>query len=140
MANNLKLSEELKKELIKAQSAEQVTEIVKADGQEISTEDAEQLWQEIAKHNQDAELSADELEVVSGGADRDWLTDGCAATVEVDHGFCGSNDYCNWWDVTYDHEPIAICKRCGGIGYETGTWYYTKCKCSKCGFEVGGVW
>ena len=99
MANNLKLSEELKKELIKAHSAEQVAEIVKADGQEISTEDAEQLWQEIANHNQDAELSADELEVVSGGADRDWLTDGCAATVESG-SHCGSNDKCLIWDVT----------------------------------------
>ena len=25
------------------------------------------------------DLSTDELEAVSGGADRDWLTDGCAA-------------------------------------------------------------
>ena len=130
MANNLKLSEELKKELIKAHSAEQVAEIVKADGQEISTEDAEQLWQEIAKHNQDAELSADELEVVSGGADRDWSTDGCAATVEGGHGFCGSNDYCLWFDVTYDHQPTPYhCSKCGGIMYEYGK----KRKCINCG-------
>ena len=130
MANNLKLSEELKKELIKAQSAEQVTEIIKAGGQEISAEDAEHLYQEIVHHNQDAELSADELEAVAGGFDRDWLTDGCAATVEAGHGFCGSNDYCLWFDVTYEHQPTPYhCSKCGGIMYEYGK----KRNCINCG-------
>ena len=134
MSDNLKLSDELKMELIKAESVEQVAEIVKADGQEITAEDAEHLWQEIAQHNKDGTLSVDELEAVSGGADRDWLINGCAATVEAGSS-CSSNDKCVWWDVTYEHAPSDTCS-CGGIIYNSTS--RTKV-CIKCGWTSTGV-
>ena len=68
---------------------------------------AGQIWNEISSHRKDKELSLDELEAVSGGADRDWLTSGCAATVEPG-SWCDSNDMCHVWDVTYDHIPTVI--------------------------------
>ena len=131
MSDNLKLSDELKMKLIKAESVEQVAEIVKADGQEITAEDAEHLWQEIAQHNKDGTLSVDELEAVSGGADRDWLINGCAATVEAGSS-CSSNDKCVWWDVTYEHAPSSnTCPSCGGKMYLSGGSTET---CVTCGY------
>ena len=59
------------------------------------------------------ELSPDEMEAASGGEERDWLTDGCAATVEPG-SWCGSNDKCHRWDVIYEHMPTSrSCRRCG---------------------------
>ena len=89
-------------------------------------------------------LSADELEAVSGGADRDWLTDGCAATVEPG-SWCGTNDKCVKIYVTYDHAPEKDkCPECGAFMYIYHTHlvyaggnakafnYY---RCPKCGYE-----
>lgn len=83
-------------------------------------------------------LSLDELEAVSGGADRDWPKDGCAATVEYD-SWCGSNDYCNRWDVTYRHAPTKlVCPLCGNSLYLEKTEHdsrdndeinYYRCRC-----------
>ena len=78
----------------------------------------------------------------SSAADRDWLTDGCAATVEP-KSWCDSNDSCIWWDVTYDHEPAnVICPKCGAFMYvnwvdydpnpSNDTYHY---KCKNCGTE-----
>ena len=82
------------------------------------------------------------MESVSGGADRDWLTDGCAATVEP-NSWCGSDDACWIWDVTYDHEPANInCPNCKSFMYVNWVDYSTNpsddvfhYKCKNCGFE-----
>ena len=56
------ITNELKTKLLAAESAEEVTELIKADGQEITAEDAAHLWEEIeCKRNSDGkELSPDE--------------------------------------------------------------------------------
>ena len=89
--------------------------------------DAERVFQEIESHrsSKSEKLDLDELDAVSGGADRDWQKDGCAATCEP-KSWCGSNDFCYCWDVTYDNfwatcpdghdhmfELGNICVRCG---------------------------
>lgn len=119
----------IEKKLIKARNPEQVTEILKEEGLEIEPEQAEQIYQE-AVHHQEGELSLEELEAVTGGSDRDWLRDGCAATVGVG-SWCWSDDACYIWDVTYDHIPSAYCD-CGGIMYSIGVEY---CRCVVCGKE-----
>ena len=43
----LNLSEELKTKLLSAKSAEEVAEIIKADGQEITAEESDLLWKEM---------------------------------------------------------------------------------------------
>lgn len=135
------MTNELKSKLLAAQSAEEVAALVKADGQEITAEDAGHLWEEIKKcREQDGrQLSLDELESVSGGADRNWVTDGCAATVNYG-SWCGSNDRCIVWDVTYDFQPTpTLCPNCGKNMYLQNTIhlkgleYEDQYRCKFCG-------
>ena len=113
---------ELREKLNNAKSLDEVKEIVKGQ----PGLDAEKIWAEIERHqsNKSEKLDLEELDAVSGGADRDWQKDGCAATCEYG-SWCGSNDYCQIWDVTYDnfwktcpdgheHEyKDHVCIRCG---------------------------
>lgn len=132
--NMLSMTNELKSKLLAAQSTEEVAALLKAAGQEASAKNAEQIWQEIVHHKTDTELSLAELESVSGGADRDWPEDGCAATVEYG-SHCSSNDACWKWDVTYYHASSnAKCNKCGSVMYyltkdRNGSSY----KCHGCG-------
>ena len=115
MANRFEMNEALKSRLLGAENAEQAADILKEAGQTVTAEDIAHLWDEISSYRKDKELSLDELEAVSGGADRDWLTDGCAATVEP-KSWCDSNDSCIFFDVTYNHEPAnVICPKCGAF-------------------------
>ena len=63
------MTNELKIKLLAAKNAEEVTELLKANGREITAEEAEKLWEEI-EHIREAEgrkLSKDELDAVSAG-------------------------------------------------------------------------
>ena len=133
----ISLSDEQKNRLLQARSAEEAATLLKEAG--VDGPMAERIWNEICAHRDDKQLSLDELEAISSGADRDWLTDGCAATVEPD-STCSSNDACWYWDVEYAHEPKEICQRCGGYMYKE--YRYTVLgstvdhyKCNKCGRE-----
>ena len=131
--------EELKKMTLAAASAEEVMEIVQAAGEEITAEEAAQLFEKAQAKKTDKELSLDELEAVSGGADRNWVTDGCAATVEYG-SWCDSNDRCIYWDVTYDFQPTStLCPNCGKNMYLQNTIhlkgleYEDQYRCKFCG-------
>ena len=113
-----------------AKTPEEITEIMGKEGAAVSPEEAERVFLK-RQRSQDRELSLEELDAVAGGADRDWLTDGCAATVEPD-SWCGSDDACVWDDVTYDHEPVAVCPECGAYMYEAYSWERVYYKCSAC--------
>ena len=116
------LDNHLIEKLKTANSLEEVREIIK----EYPELNAEQIWQEVEKHgsSRTEKLDLGELDAVSGGADRDWTKDGCAATCEY-NSWCGSNDFCYCFDVTYDnffktcpdgHEHVyehGVCVRCG---------------------------
>ena len=135
---------ELKARLLTAESAEDVAEILKANGQEIPAESAARLWEEIRREKEldGRELSLDELAAVAAGEDRDWLRDGCAATVEGGSD-CYGTDKCGLFPVTYTHAPTRHrCSDCGGILYSNGTtgggffeaevYHY---KCASCGAQ-----
>ena len=125
------LDDKIKERLAGARSLEEVKEILKGN----SNIDPERVWKENERHRSLAheKLDLNELDAVSGGADRDWKRDGCAATCEVG-SWCSSNDYCVIWDVTYDnfwatcpdgHEHVfenCVCVRCGykNEGYSPG--------------------
>ena len=114
----------LKEKLLQANSLEEAKKIL-SDTLDI---DAEKAYEEIARHrSQNSEkLDLSELDAVSGGADRDWKKDGCAATCEPS-SWCGSNDQCFLFDVTYDnfwvccpdgHDHVFkkhVCQRCGYV-------------------------
>lgn len=108
--------------MVTARSLEEVKGLLK-DNLEINSE---QVWSERQKrHFGKAEkLDLNELDSISGGADRDWQKDGRTATCEIG-SWCGSNDKCIIWDVAYchfchtcpdDHEHVFedyVCVRCG---------------------------
>ena len=112
----INITDELKAKLLAAASAEEAVGLVKAAGQEITAEDAARLWDKIEATRKESlrEFSPDELEAVSGGADRDWLQVGCAATVEP-NSWCGCDDWCEIWDVSYVNSPARVCPHCGGM-------------------------
>ena len=131
--------EEFKKKTLAAASAEEIMEILKAAGEEITAEAAAQLFEKVQAQKTDKELSLDELEAVSGGADRNWVTEGCAATVEYGSR-CGSDDRCIYWDVTYDFEPTStLCPNCGKNMYlqntikHSSTEFEEQYRCKFCG-------
>ena len=131
--------EELKKKAMKAASAEEIMEFVRAAGEEITAEEAEHIFKKAQEKKADKELSLDELDAVSGGEDRDWVLDGCAATVEYG-SWCGSNDKCIYWDVTYDFQPTGhLCPNCGKNMYQQNTIYHgdnqyeDQYRCKYCG-------
>lgn len=66
----MNITNELREKLLTAGSAEEVAELLKADGQEVEPDDVEKLWTEVTKKRQrdDRKLSVDELDAVSGGA------------------------------------------------------------------------
>ena len=133
-----KYSAELFSKLKEARSQEDIAALLGAAGKDAAQ--AEEIWNEVQARSEMIQLDIDELESVTGGVHRDWLTEGCAATVEPG-SHCGSNDSCWWFSVVYDHEPIADkCKVCGGTLYYYGTDYATNpsddvsCfKCVSCG-------
>ncbi len=135
-----RIPDELKEKIMNAQSAEEVAALLKPSGVDEAL--ATQIWSEISTHRDDKELSPDELDAIAGGADRDWLTDGCAATVEPG-SWCGSNDACHKWDVVYDHKPskntCPVCRINLYLDHEEHsseiTIYY---RCIKCGYVKEG--
>ena len=133
---------ELKKKAMEAAGAEEIMEIMKVAGEEITAEEAERFYEKVQDKKTDRELSLDELEAVAGGEDRDWLRDGCAATVEAGSD-CYGTDMCGLWPVTYEHRPTRHkCSVCGGILYSNGStgggffeeevYHY---KCASCGAQ-----
>ena len=131
--------EELKKKTLAAASAEEIMEIMKAAGEEITAEEAAQLFEKVQAKKTGKELSLDEMEAVSGGADRNWVTDGCAATVEYGSR-CRSNDRCIYFDVTYDFQPTStLCPNCGQNMYlqntinHSSTEFEEQYRCKFCG-------
>ena len=100
----MEITKELKKKLLGADSQEEVKALL---GDEVTEEDVTKVWKEIEAHKAAPELEKvddDELEAISGGADRDYLKDGCLST--TDNDWCWVSDNClkNW--TTYSNfEP-----------------------------------
>lgn len=74
------VDEELEKRLRSAGTLEEVNSLLKDEPRL----DPKKVYEEIKTHWSKGieRLDLDELESVSGGKDRDWGKDGCAATVE----------------------------------------------------------
>ena len=131
----MEISKELKEKLLKANSEEEVNAIL---GDQATEEEITRTWQEIEHHRPAEGLEAvddDELDAVSGGADRDWLTQGCAATVEYD-SWCWSDDECTVFDVIYDNNEA--CPKGGGhewMSFTAGLIPTPHRRCVKCGCE-----
>ena len=118
------LDNDMKEKLLNASSLVEVKEIVK----DCSELNPEKVWEEaeMRRSGKNEKLDLEELDAVSGGKwDRDWVKDGCVATCEY-NSWCGSNDFCYAFDVTYDHF-WAKCPDGHDHVFEKGT-------CVRCGF------
>lgn len=76
-------TKDFEKQIMAAQSAEEIQEIMKEHDLDYDLSQAESVFSAKQKLSIREELSEDELAAVSGCAtSRDYATDGCAATVE----------------------------------------------------------
>ena len=119
------LDNQLKDKLSNANSLAEVKEILGGNPELNPT----RVWQELENHRsvKAEKLDLNELDAVSGGADRDWQKEGCAATAEP-ASWCWSNDQCIVWDVTYDNFWVTC-----PDGHEH---VYKNYVCQRCGFEL----
>ena len=142
-------STELSAKLKRVKSVDEVRELLKADGQDENL--AEKVWKEIDifRKNEGKELSLDELDAVAGGVKkRDWLKDGCAATVEYGSDCWRTDGGCTYINIKYSHEPHEweTCPECGGPVYYADQWGSANKTCPKHGtwhqswYEVGRPW
>ena len=125
---------EMRAKLMRAKDQKEVRALL---GSKATEEEIQQVWQEIQRHRPAEGLEAvddDELTAVSGGFDRDYPTQGCAATVE-EGSHCWSDDKCNYLDVTYgNYDP---CPNGGNHDWKRKkktVWGVTEVynQCSKC--------
>ena len=118
---------DLMEKLLQAKSLEEVKEILKDKPDDV----VNRVYQEIQDHRSDKaeKLDLDELDAVSGGCDRNWVTDGCAATCE-EGSWCSSNDYCRAFEVTYADFWVTC-----PDGHEH---VYNGHTCVRCGYNYGG--
>ena len=129
----IKLSRELEAKLLAAKSAEEAAGLLREAG--VNAPQVNRLWKELThkRETDGMELSPDELESISGGADRDWERDGCAASCEAG-SWCWSNDKCIHWEITYDNMPSRTCEYCNGaMEYIGGVGNTDIYRCKKCG-------
>ena len=72
------VTKEQEAKLLAARSQEDAAALLKAEGMQITDVEANRLWEKICRRREQTgqELSLDELEAVSGGADRNWVTEG----------------------------------------------------------------
>ena len=121
------LSKELYNKLLLADSLDEVATLLKADGREDMS--AQEVWEQVQQRRaQDGvELSLDELEDVAGG--RDWMAQGCAATVERGSD-CWGTDSCALVNVVYEPAaPNSFCPKCG----RQAVWKNYTVFCRNCG-------
>ena len=132
----IEMTKELRIKLNGVKSLEEVKDVLATAGnEEVCPEDAERIWEEIEHHrNDDTELDPEELEAVSGGYDRDWVTEGCAATCE-EGSHCWSNDRCIYYAVVYKdfHDACPNGDRHNYVFDTTTGWTCTKCGKTKSG-------
>ena len=63
------------------------------------------------------QINDEELAAFSGGVtERDWLTQGCAKTVEIDSDCMALDGGCSSSNIKYVNAPVAVCPCCNKYG------------------------
>ena len=132
---------EIRAKLSNAKNIDDVKAILAESGEKVTPEDTERIWQELEHHRPSGKrkLDQDEMDAVAGGTlfkERDWIKEGCAATVESDPALCWESDVCilfwekydNFWATCPDGTPHE------NIYDKKTTWYI----CRKCGVRLNG--
>ena len=121
-----------------AETAEQFYDSLINEGYTLAEDQAKKLY-ELETQSTPEEVSEDELAAVSGGHDRDYATDGCAATVEYGSDCWNTDGGCWLINIDYDHMPLK--DKCPWCGFQTvymshegvNVFYYT-CRTCECEF------
>jgi len=124
-----------------AKSADEVKKILDKQGDKYANVDPKILFDEVqGRLLKNEKLDLEELEAVSAG-NRDWWTEGCAATCE-EGSWCWSNDKCFSFDVQYiefhdkctngQRHDWELISRGTAHGSGSGMWVLTY-KCKRCG-------
>jgi hypothetical protein len=123
-----KLNADAKRELFKANTAEEVKGVLDRHGFTLGDEEPHRILKDIQRERiSRAELSAEELEAAQGG--RDYLHEGCAATVEKG-SLCLVNDACNATWVAYTNKVTGYkCTFCDVYVAEINSNLF---ECPKC--------
>lgn len=133
---------EIERALLRAETADEVQDILARYGQNVSHQTAEMAMKKInvLALADGSELSEDELMAVSGGK-RDFASEGCALTVEYTSSCWGEDGGCELIHNSYIYAPSQIhCRRCGTLLFHVGTaGSYGQYHCPNCGFEFLAV-
>ena len=148
MANN-KAAEFLHKvisdEALRARLADkdpaQAAELAAEHGYEVTGDELIAAKKELCRSDsaEVVELDLADMDNAAGGS-RDWVTQGCAATVEYGSA-CWSNDNCLLLDVTYTHAPSYYkCENCGNTMFRDKSYVdhgmpKIRYQCPNCGAE-----
>ena len=103
---------EIRARLQKAANLDEVKAILTEAGTDYTPEEAERILQEIEHHRPSGKrkLDPDEMDAVAGGADRNWVDDGCAATCE-DGSHCWTSATPSCWTTTFQRPKNSRWRR-----------------------------
>ncbi|MBQ9251295.1 MAG: Nif11-like leader peptide family natural product precursor [Clostridia bacterium] len=146
MANNAAtefLKKVLSDEALRARVADlaQAVAVAAELGFEVTEEELVTAKKEFCRQNSAEVVELDEADMDrAAGGSRDWIKQGCAATVEAGSR-CWSNDFCIILNVEYSHEPTCEeCPKCGNAmcynGYTTKGGAKAHYICPNCGTET----
>ena len=124
-----KLNAEVKQDILEANSIGEVKTLLDSQGFTVDDEEAEKILRNVHKERlAEAEISLEEMELITGGA-RDYVQEGCAATVEPGSR-CNTNDNCALTWVTYINKVSNwICQECGA---DLGQTHVHEFICPRC--------
>ena len=107
------ISDEALRERLADKDPSQAVELAAELGYEVTEEELIKAEKELCTQSSTevVELDLEDMDRAAGG-NRDWATQGCAATVEA-ASWCWSNDACIISDVTYINSPVYSNRRHG---------------------------
>ena len=110
---NKVISDEALRERLAEKDPSQAAELAAELGYEVTEEELIKAEEELCTQSSTevVELDLEDMDRAAGG-NRDWATQGCAATVEA-ASWCWSNDACIISDVTYINSPVYSNRRHG---------------------------
>ena len=105
------ISDEALRERLADKDPSQAVELAAELGYEVTEEELIKAEKELCTQSSTevVELDLKDMDRAAGG-NRDWATQGCAATVEA-ASWCWSNDACIISDVTYINSPVYSNRR-----------------------------
>ena len=110
---NKVISDEALRERLADKDPSQAAAVAAELGYAVTAKELLEAKKELCRQNgtEVVELDLEDMDRAAGG-NRDWATQGCAATVEA-ASWCWSNDACIISDVTYINSPVYSNRRHG---------------------------